>query len=171
MSSILGYAAGVDVSEPGRWLPAWMALGRTYGRYWDFVDAEMRREHGLTMARYDVLAQLDLAGGRIGLSDLATQVWLSPSGVSKLLDRMSAAGLVVRKPDPDDARSSFAVITAAGESLVRHARITHHALLGSTFGTLLSDRDRADLVRIMGRLGASLAAETRHGSRPAAGRT
>lgn len=168
MSSILRYAAGVDASEPDRWLPAWMALGRTYGRYWDFIGGEMHREHGLTMARYDVLAHLDLAGGRLGLSDLAARVWLSPSGVSKLLDRMSTALLVVREPDPEDARSSFAVITAAGESLVRRARQTHHALLGSTFGTLLSDRDRADLLRIMERLGASLSADPRPVPRSAA---
>jgi DNA-binding MarR family transcriptional regulator len=113
------------------------------------------------MARYDVLAQLDLAGGRLGLGDLATHVWLSPSGVSKLLDRMSAAGLVMREPDPDDARSSFAVITRAGEALVRRARRTHHALLGSTFGTLLSDRDRADVVRAMERLSEALASSPR----------
>jgi DNA-binding MarR family transcriptional regulator len=145
-----------------------MALVRTYGRYWDFIDAEMHRAQGLSMARYDVLAQLDLAGGRLGLSDLATRVWLSPSGVSKLLDRMNAAGLVVREPDLEDARSSFAVITAAGESLVRRARRTHHALLGSTFGTLLSDRDHADLRRIMERLSACVPAEPRPGPRPSA---
>ena len=124
------YAAGMKAADPDSWMPAWMALVRTYGRYWDFIEAAMHREHGLTMARYDVLAQLDLAGGRLGLGDLATHVWLSPSGVSKLLDRMSAAGLVMREPDPDDARSSFAVITRAGEALVRRARRTHHALLG-----------------------------------------
>ncbi|HUZ68745.1 MAG TPA: helix-turn-helix domain-containing protein [Candidatus Saccharimonadales bacterium] len=34
----------------------------------------------------------------------------APSGVSRLLDRMSAAGLVAREPDPDDARSSVTVV-------------------------------------------------------------
>ncbi|HVC05759.1 MAG TPA: MarR family transcriptional regulator [Candidatus Acidoferrales bacterium] len=151
----------MEAADPDSWMPAWMALVRTYGRYWDFIEAAMHREHGLTMARYDVLAQLDLAGGRLGLGDLATHVWLSPSGVSKLLDRMSAAGLVMREPDPDDARSSFAVITRAGEALVRRARRTHHALLGSTFGTLLSDRDRADVVRAMERLSEALGSSPR----------
>jgi len=151
----------MEASDPDSWVPAWVTLARTFNRYWDFIDTSMRREHGLTMARYDVLAQLDLAGGRLGLGDLATRVWLSPSGVSKLLDRMSAAGLVKREPDPDDARSSFAVITRAGESLVRRVRKTHHALLGSTFGTLLSDRDRADVVRAMERLSVALGSSPR----------
>jgi DNA-binding transcriptional regulator GbsR (MarR family) len=125
-----------------RWLPAWMALLRVYPRYFDYVESEMRREHGLTMPRYDVLAHLDLAGGRLGLSELATRIWLSPSGLSKLLDRMESSGLIVREPDPRDARSWF-----AGES--------HHALLASTFGSALNSRDVADLVRAMRRLGAS----------------
>jgi DNA-binding MarR family transcriptional regulator len=139
-----------------RWLPAWMALARTYPRYWESLDAQMRRDHGLTMSRYDVLAQLDLAGGRLRLSELATRIWLSPSGLSKLLDRMARSGLVLREPDPSDARSWFAVLTPTGRALVRRARATHHSRLASTFGSALSDRDLADLVRAMQRLSASL---------------
>jgi DNA-binding MarR family transcriptional regulator len=132
-----------------------MALLRIYPRYVDYVESEMRREHGLTMPRYDVLAQLDLAGGRLGLTDLAARIWLSPSGLSKLLDRMESSGLIVREPDPRDARSWFAVLTVSGRSRVRRARQSHHALLASTFGSALNDRDVAGLVRAMKRLGAS----------------
>jgi DNA-binding MarR family transcriptional regulator len=107
------------------------------------------------MPRYDVLAHLDLAGGRLGLSALAAQIWLSPSGLSKLLDRMEASGLIVREPDPSDARSWFAVLTPSGRSRVRRARASHHSLLASTFGGALSDRDLAGLVRAMQRLNAS----------------
>jgi DNA-binding MarR family transcriptional regulator len=142
-----------------RWLPAWMALVRTYPRYWDFIDSEMRRQHGVSMSRYDVLAQLDLAGGRLGLGELAARLWLSPSGLSKLLDRMAASGLVVREPDPADARSWFAVLTPSGRALVRRARSSHHALLASTFGKALSDRNLAELERAMDRLGTALRAE------------
>jgi len=152
----LRYAALVGDADLERWLPGWMALGRTYPRYWNFLETEMRREHGLSMSRYDVLAQLDLAGGRLGLSELATRIWLSPSGLSKLLDRMAASGLIVREPDPSDARSWFARLTPRGRSLVRRARATHHARLASTFGSSLSDRDLAELVRAMQRLSASL---------------
>lgn len=152
----LRYAVLVSDADVDRWLPAWMALVRTYPRFWDFIESEMRREHGMTMSRYDVLAQLDLSGGRLRLSELATRIWLSPSGLSKLLDRMDAPGLVVREPDPSDARSWFAVLTPRGRSLVRRARATHHARLASTFGTALSDRDLAGLVRAMERLSASI---------------
>src|SRR5215469_4168427 len=141
-----------------RWMPAWLTLIRTHTRLWDLVEAQMRRDHGLTMARYDVLAHLDLAGGRLGLSDLASSLLLSPSGLSKLLDRMEASGLVRRDPDPRDARAAFAAITPHGRSLARKARQGHHALLQQTIGDILDDRDLADLTRVMSRLNASLPA-------------
>ncbi len=133
-------------------MSAWLGFLRTHAQLWDEVEAQLRRDHGLTVARYDVLAHLDAAGGRLGLSDLAAAIVLSPSGLSKLLDRMVAAGLVRREPDPDDARSSFAQITDRGRTLVDQARTTHHALLQRRFGDALTGRDVADLTRIMGRL-------------------
>jgi DNA-binding MarR family transcriptional regulator len=137
-----------------RWTPAWLALIRTHARLWDRVDAQMRHDSGLTMARYDVLMQLDLAGGRLGLSELASRIVLSPSGLSKLLDRMEASDLIRREPDPRDARSIFARVTPGGRSLVRKARRSHHAWLQQSFGDALDDRDVADLTRIMERIGA-----------------
>jgi DNA-binding MarR family transcriptional regulator len=143
------------VEDDGRWMPAWMAFVRTHTRVWERIEAEMRREHGLTMARYDVLAHLDMAGGRLGLGDLAEAIALSPSGLSKLVDRMVASGLIRRHADPADARATFAVITPRGRRLVERARESHHRLLRATVGEVLSDRDVADLVRIMARLDAA----------------
>jgi DNA-binding MarR family transcriptional regulator len=140
-----------------RWTPAWMALVRTYARLWDEVEAQMREDSGLTMPRYDVLMQLDMAGGRLGLTELAAAVLLSPSGLSKLLDRMESTELIRREPDPRDARSTYARITPRGRALVRRARQRHHDWLQQAFGDALDDRDVADLVRIMGRLGARVA--------------
>src|SRR5512146_699815 len=98
-------------TDDGRWMTAWMLLVRTHTRFWDAVEQQMRRDHGLTMARYDVLAQLDMAGGRLGLGELASAIALSPSGLSKLLDRMDASGLISREPDPHDARAAVATVT------------------------------------------------------------
>ena len=137
-----------------RWMPAFLALIRTHARLWDQVESDVRRISGLTMPRYDVLMQLDLHGGQLGLTDLAKTVVLSPSGLSKLLDRMEESGLIERRPDPEDARSTFAAITAHGRSVVRKTRRKHHAYLQQIFGDALDDRDLADLSRIMKRLDA-----------------
>ena len=156
MSSSFAYTSVVADDDDSRWMPAWLALIRTHARLWDSLEAQVRRDHGLTMARYDVLAQVELAGGRMGLSELASSVVLSASGLSKLLDRMEISGLIRRDPDPADARSTFATITPQGLTLVRKVRRSHHKLLQTTFGAALDDRDVTDLTRIMGRIAATL---------------
>lgn len=139
-----------------RWMQSWLALVRTHTRLWEQVQAQMRRDSGLTMARYDVLTHLDMADGRLGLTELAAAILLSQSGLSKLLDRMEAAGLVRRDPDPRDARAAFAAITPRGQALVKKARDNHHEFLRHTFAAALDDADLADLARIMDRISASI---------------
>lgn len=133
-------------------MPAWLALVRTHARLWDQVEAQMRRDHGLTMVRYDVLAHLNMAGGQLGLGELAASIVLSPSGLSKLLDRMEESGLIRRDPDPHDARATFASITPKGRSLVKRARAGHHEVLQRTFGDALEPRDADHLNRILGHI-------------------
>jgi DNA-binding MarR family transcriptional regulator len=156
MSTSSAYPVGVPDTDDSRWMDAWLALVRTHSRLWDQVESHMRGDHGLSMARYDVLAHLDLAGGRLGLGELAATIALSPSGLSKLLDRMDASGLITRDPDPTDARAAFATITPEGRAIAARARNSHHAFLRETFGAALTDRDVADLTRIMGRIAASI---------------
>ena len=156
MSSTCGKLCAVPVKRESRWMPAWLALIRTYTRMWEQVEAQMRRDTGLTMARYDVLAQLDMSGGRLGLTDLASSILLSQSGLSKLLDRMEASGLVRRDPDPRDGRAAIAAITPQGRSLVRKARQSHREFLRQTFAEALNEDDLADLARVMDQIGASI---------------
>jgi DNA-binding MarR family transcriptional regulator len=156
MSSTCGKLCAVPVKRESRWMPAWLALIRTYTRMWEQVEAQMRRDTGLTMARYDVLAQLDMSGGRLGLTDLASSILLSQSGLSKLLDRMEASGLVRRDPDPRDGRAAIAAITPQGRSLIMKARQSHHEFLRQTFAEALNEDDLADLARVMDQIGASI---------------
>jgi DNA-binding MarR family transcriptional regulator len=158
MSSIYGYHGSVIAEDPRfPWIPAWLQLVRTHSALWSLIEEDMRQHHGLTMARYDVLAHLNMAGGRLGLTELAGAIALSPSGLSKLLDRMEASELIERQADPDDARSSFAVITRRGRSVVTAARARHHEFLNGLVGEALSDRDLGDLIRVMQKLAASAA--------------
>ena len=156
MSSTCAKLPVMTAEEDDRWMPAWLSFVRTHTRLWEQVEAQMRKDHGLTMARYDVLAHLVNAGGRLGLSDLASSILLSQSGLSKLLDRMELSGLVRRDPDPRDARSAFATITARGRSSAKQARQGHHDFLRHVFGETLDDRDLSDLARVMNKISAAI---------------
>jgi DNA-binding MarR family transcriptional regulator len=146
----------VNEDESARWMPAFLALLRTHARLKNLLELDVRRIGGLSVARFDVLTHLDMAGGRMRLSDLANAIVLSPPGLSKLFDRMEVSGLVERQPDPDDARSTVGVITRHGRAVVRKTRQQHHAFLQQIFGDVLGDRDLADVMRIMARLDAGM---------------
>ena len=72
---------------------------------------------GLPLSRYDVLLNLaEAPGGRLRMQELSASVLLSKSGLSRLVDRMVAAGLVRRERCEDDRRGWFAVLTDQGRS-------------------------------------------------------
>lgn len=108
-------------------------------------------EAGLTKAEYEVLATLR-AGGRpyrLRPTELAHRLLLSSGGTSNLLRRLTEAGLVVRKADERDARSSWVQLTPAGvttaEAAVRAATAAQRELLSAVPEHL--GRSASDLLR------------------------
>src|SRR3954468_2749475 len=106
-----GPAAGFSEVE----LDAWRGFLRTQSTLLRELDEELTRAHGLPLSSYDVLVQLDEAeDGRLRMSHLADAVLLSRSGLSRLVTRLVNHGLIERDDCENDARGSFAVITAKG---------------------------------------------------------
>jgi DNA-binding MarR family transcriptional regulator len=100
---------------------------------------------GLTYAEFDVLATLRRAGPpyRLKPSRLAESSMLTTGGTSNILQRLAAAGLVEREPDPDDRRSSWVRLTAKGvetSERIGFATTTEHTAL---FARVSEDAARA----------------------------
>jgi DNA-binding MarR family transcriptional regulator len=109
-------------------LAAWRGMLRVHAGMTRALDAELTRAHDLPLSSYEVLLFLaDAPGGRLRMAELADGVLLSRSGLTRLVDRLERAGLLEREPCPDDARGSFATITAKGRELFTDARETHLA--------------------------------------------
>lgn len=102
---------------------------------------------------FELLVRLARSDGhRLRMSDLAHQSGLSPSGLSRAVDRLVEAGLVRRESCPNDRRGTFASLTEHGigrmqEALERH-RVDVHALLEG----VLSEQEQAVLVTLLERL-------------------
>jgi DNA-binding MarR family transcriptional regulator len=75
----------------------------------------------------------DAEGQRMRMSDLATTVILSRSGLTRLVDRLERDGLIERQSCPSDARGSFATLTSDGSRRLQAARATHLAGVRSLF--------------------------------------
>ena len=107
-------------------LEAWQALLHAHHRIVNTLDAELRTEHELTFGDYDVLLRLARAQDRrLRMSELAKRVMISPSGLTRAVDRLVDAGLVARERDDSDARVVFAILTDSGRDAVKRAARTH----------------------------------------------
>jgi DNA-binding MarR family transcriptional regulator len=105
---------------------AWQALLHAYHEVIRTLDRELRDEHDLPLAAYDVLLRLARAPDRaLRMTDLAERVMLSPSGLTRLVDRLAAKGLVRRRTDPADGRVALASLTDEGLKRLRRAARTH----------------------------------------------
>jgi DNA-binding MarR family transcriptional regulator len=107
-------------------LRAWQALLHTHQQVSRTLDAELRAEHGLPLGAYDVLVRLARApGGCLRMTTLAEKVMLSPSGLTRMVDRLVGEGLVQRDRFEGDARVMLARLTDEGLRVVRRAARTH----------------------------------------------
>ena len=92
----------------------WAALLRLHAQLVPEFDREVHAATGLPLTWYDVLLELARAGDQLRMSELAERVVLSRTRVSRLVDDMVRSGLVARQANPDDGRSSYAVLTDEG---------------------------------------------------------
>jgi DNA-binding MarR family transcriptional regulator len=109
-----------------RQMAAWRAFLRAHARINRCLEAELIAAHGMSLASYDVLVQLAESPTRqLRMAELADAVLLSRSGVTRLVDRLEKAGLVLRERVVDDGSGVVATITAAGIDTLRTAARTH----------------------------------------------
>jgi DNA-binding MarR family transcriptional regulator len=93
---------------------AWGSILRVHSVLLPRLERAVFEQAGVTLAWYDVLLELNFAGGRLTMGQLGDRVVLSRSRVSRVVDELVAAELVSREANPDDKRSSFAALTARG---------------------------------------------------------
>jgi DNA-binding MarR family transcriptional regulator len=117
------------------------------------LERELTTAAGMPLAWYDVLLQLaEAPDRRLRMAELAERVLLSRSGLSRLVDRLTAEGLVQRTPSPDDARGTYTVLTVAGLDRLRKAAPTHLDGIGRHWLSRFSDAELEQLGELLSRL-------------------
>ncbi|HET7457060.1 MAG TPA: MarR family transcriptional regulator, partial [Gemmatimonadaceae bacterium] len=116
-------------------LKLWVVLARAYAAVAKHVEDDVAR-HGLTSAEFGILEALYHKGPLL-LGEIQRKVLVSSGGITYLVDRLTAKGLVERQDCPNDRRARYAVLTDAGEKLIaeifpRHAARITRAVSGLT---------------------------------------
>ena len=128
---------------------AWSGFLRSHAQIVRALDAELEREHGLSLTSYDVLIQLSLAPDRrLRMFELADAIVLSRSGLTRLVARLERDGLVERERGEVDLRQMYARLTARGFEVLADATPTHIAGIKERFLGRLSDEQTKQLGEI-----------------------
>jgi DNA-binding MarR family transcriptional regulator len=121
-------------------LRAWQSLLHAHHDVVRTLDADLQEQHSISFSEYDVLLRLARAPERVlTMGELAERTMLSPSGTTRLVDRLVARELIRRRPGPDDGRVMMATLTPAGVTLVRAAARTHLRGIREHFTGRLTD--------------------------------
>ncbi|MEY3156664.1 MAG: hypothetical protein RL257_684 [Actinomycetota bacterium] len=138
-----------------RWLnaremKAWRSYIIASRRLLEALDSDLDG-HDLTMADYEVMAQLSEApGGRIRMSELAELAMLSKSRLSHRMKVMEKAGWVRREECVEDRRGYWAVMTEKGWKAIVAAAPSHVESVRKRLIDQLSVREQVALAGIFG---------------------
>jgi DNA-binding MarR family transcriptional regulator len=134
-------------------LRAWTRFLRAHAALTRQLSTRLETQHGLTLSDFDVLAQLYIAPDQaLRRVDLARQVLLTASGITRLLDGLERAGWVSKRRCETDARVTYAVLTDEGVRKFEAAQASHIADVNELFGSRLSPEDRGQLGELLAKL-------------------
>jgi DNA-binding MarR family transcriptional regulator len=130
---------------------AWTRLLRAQRCTLVSVERALKDEGFPPLEWYDVLLELE-RGGPLRPRDLQSRLLLAQSNLSRLLDRMEAAGSVERVSCKEDARGQLVRLTASGKALRRKMWTVYAAAIQQVIGARLSGPQAATLAELLGRL-------------------
>jgi DNA-binding MarR family transcriptional regulator len=133
-------------------LRAWIQLTKCAKRIEAHVNRRFAETHGTSLARFDVLANLErCAGHAASTTELSRMLLASQGNITRLLDRMEDDRLVRRRPSASDGRVSEVQMTRAGEALFARLAADHESWTDGMFAGLRND-ELKQLQHLLGKL-------------------
>ncbi len=134
-------------------LTAWVRLLRAHAAIARTFNAQLQAEHALTINDFEALLLLSHApDAKLKRIELADRLQLTPSGVTRMLDGLQAAGWVDKAACDSDARVSYAVLTDAGREKLACAAHAHTAAVAALFTERFDDTELEALGMLLHRL-------------------
>jgi DNA-binding MarR family transcriptional regulator len=132
---------------------AWTRLLRAHASTTRLLSAELQEDHGLTINDYEALLVLSRAeDARMKRVDLARNLMLTPSGITRLLEGLEDAGLVERASCATDLRVTYAQLTDAGRDKLEAASCGHVGSIRALLEGHLSQKEIDTVAAILGKL-------------------
>jgi DNA-binding MarR family transcriptional regulator len=134
-----------DELRGGHGFGAWRSLLRAQATLMRQLETQLEQETGLTLADFDVLAQLASANGELRMTELANRALISRSGMTRRVARLVDEGLVRRIGAEGDARGVVIALTDAGVDRLTETAPVHARGVAEYFVSKLDDQELAIL--------------------------
>jgi DNA-binding MarR family transcriptional regulator len=133
---------------------AWREMQGVVGELERVIDDRLRDDWDIPLGWFDVMAALQRLGGRARPLDVAAELRLPPSSVSRRLDRLEEEGWVTRhrRSDNADLRAVEVELTRRGRKLWREMNVSFRRAVQSHFAGRLTDTDINDVRRVLDKL-------------------
>jgi len=143
------------LSEQSVAVESFVSLVRASAHATRHLSAQLTADHGLTISDYEVLLRLSRAPDRrMRRVDIAQEVLLTASGITRLLDGLERAGYVERGSCDSDRRVVYAVLTEDGYAKLRDASESHVAQIEEYFNARYDDEHLVELTGLLARIGS-----------------
>ncbi len=120
----------MDVDLPG----LFRDLVRLETEVWNRLEARVHQAHGVPLAWLEIMQVVDITEGVCRVLDIAKMLSITVGGASKVVDKVEAAGLCRRQPNPTDGRSNVIQLTKPGMDLLKAADVTLASALADLVG-------------------------------------
>lgn len=95
-------------------LRLWLRLLFCASHIESILQSRITGDFGISLARFDLLAQLERAGGGLTMSEVSRRMMVSNGATTSLVDRLVEDGFVVREAHPEDRRTTLLHLTDPG---------------------------------------------------------
>ena len=119
------------------------------------VRGRLRHRFGVTLPRFDLMAQLQRVPQGMTLGELSRRMMVSNGNITGLVERLVGLGLVERVPNPADRRAALVRLTPPGYRSFAQMAESHAEWIADLLAGL-SDGDKAQLMRLLGRMKQSV---------------
>ncbi len=121
---------------------AWGGFLSAYARINRLIEEDLQSHSRITHVEFEVLLRLSWnATHRLRIQDLAAQSLLTRSGISRVVERLENAGLVMREEASEDRRGAYAILTEEGITRFQKAAQAHIAFVREHFLSLYNDEE------------------------------
>jgi DNA-binding MarR family transcriptional regulator len=142
----------------------WLQLLSLHGELFSSLNSELGAGFGLSLAKFDVLAQLDRYRDGLALGQLSQNLKVSGGNVSGLVQRLLADELISKEMSSEDRRSFIVRLTAKGDALFRKAADVHKKHLGKRLQNV-SVQELDSALSVLKSLSSKIRAESKKQSR------